>query len=747
VAVNYPARVPLRARLKETREIIRLDIDSMLTSLNPQQRAAVEATEGPVLVLAGAGSGKTRVLTHRIAYLVGACGIPLENILAVTFTNKAAGEMRERVEKILGISTADLWISTFHSACVRILRRDISHLGYSRGFVIYDDADTRSAIRDALKRHGLDSSVSEAKRFQWRIDRWKNDGLDPADAARAATDLDSETAAEIYAIYQRLLVDSNALDFGDLLLRTTELFKRFPDVLAHYQRRWQYVLVDEYQDTNRVQYDLIQQISGQHRNLCVVGDPDQSIYAWRGADIRNIMEFERDNPDVTTVKLEVNYRSTQSILDGASGVVANNLNRRRKNLFTERKGGDLIQIYHARNDRDEADHVVRRILAGTREGSRRGGEFAIFYRTNHQSRLFEEELLKYDMPYIVVGGVRFYDRAEIKDALAYLRLVVNPADAAALRRIINKPARGIGKSTVERAELLSAERSIGLFDAVALVAEGEGGGRVPPKLRIFLDMVRSLQRDVVAWSPADALARVLDQTGYASHLEKEDTPEAAARLENLRELLTAAEDFERVNAAPVDDERSGLERFLDQVALVSDLDAYHERDDCVSLMTAHSAKGLEFPIVFMVGMEEGIFPHAASSRDERGIEEERRLCYVGMTRAMEELTLTCAAERRRFGSTTSAPPSRFLNEIPNAALAKSARVSIDTSPERDYSYDQSAPGDESSISIGLRVRHPVFGMGKVAEVIGSGPGQKLRIQFDRAGLKTVMLRYANLELG
>jgi DNA helicase-2/ATP-dependent DNA helicase PcrA len=719
----------------------------MLTSLNPQQRAAVEATEGPILVLAGAGSGKTRVLTHRIAYLVGACGIPPENILAVTFTNKAAGEMRERVEKILGMSTANLWISTFHSACVRILRRDISHLGYSRGFVIYDEADTRGAIRDALKRHGLDSSVPEAKRFQWRIDRWKNDGLDPADAARAAEDLDSETAAEIYASYQRLLVDSNALDFGDLLLRTTELFKRFPEVLAHYQRRWQYVLVDEYQDTNRVQYELVQQVSGQHRNLCVVGDPDQSIYAWRGADIRNIMEFERDYPDAKTVKLEINYRSTQSILDGASGVVANNVDRRRKNLVTEREGGDLIQLHHARRDRGEADYVVRRILAAVREGSRRGGEFAIFYRTNHQSRLFEEELLKYDMPYVVVGGVRFYDRAEIKDALAYLRLLINPADVAALRRIINRPARGIGKTTIERAEAMSIERSISLLDAVGLIAEGEGGGRVPPKLQSFLDLIRSLRSEVVDWSPADALTHVLDKTGYASHLEKEGTPEADVRLENLRELLAAADDFERANASAVDDERSGLERFLDQVALVSDLDTYHEREDCVSMMTVHSAKGLEFPIVFMVGMEEGIFPHAASARDESGVEEERRLCYVGMTRAMEQLTLTCAAERHRFGSLSSSPPSRFLNEIPNAALAEPARVSIDADPDRDYSYDQSAPADGSSIAIGLRVRHPVFGVGTVAGIIGSGPGQKLRIQFDRAGLKTVMLRYANLELG
>jgi DNA helicase-2/ATP-dependent DNA helicase PcrA len=506
-------------------------------------------------------------------------------------------------------------------------------------------------------------------------------------------------------------------------------------------------LVDEYQDTNHVQYEFVQQVSGQHRNLCVVGDPDQSIYAWRGADIRNIMEFERDYPDAKTVKLEINYRSTQPILEGASGVVANNVDRRRKDLFTERKGGDLIEVHYARTDRAEADYVARRILAAVREGDRRGGEFAIFYRTNHQSRLFEEELLKYDMPYVVVGGVRFYDRAEIKDALAYLRLLINPADAASLRRVINKPARGIGKVTIERGESLSAERNISLFDAVVLVAEGEGGGRIPPKLSSFIELIRSLRDEVAAWPPADALTRVLDKTGYASHLEHEGTPEADARLENLRELLTAAEDFERVNESVADDDRSSLERFLDQVALVSDLDSYHERDDCVSMMTAHSAKGLEYPIVFMVGMEEGIFPHAASSRDENEIEEERRLCYVGMTRAMEKLILTCAAERRRFGSRTTSPPSRFLSEIPNAALVESARASFDTGPELDYSYDQSAPDGAATIEVGLRVRHPVFGFGTVAGVIGSGPGQKLRIQFDRAGLKTVMLRYANLELG
>jgi DNA helicase-2/ATP-dependent DNA helicase PcrA len=428
-------------------------------------------------------------------------------------------------------------------------------------------------------------------------------------------------------------------------------------------------------------------------------------------------------------------------------VVANNAERKIKNLFTEREGGDPIQIFQARNDRVEAEYVVRQILKAVKEDGRKGGDCAIFYRTNFQSRQFEEELLKYNMPYIVVGGTRFYDRAEVKDALAYLRLLINPADAASLRRIINKPARGIGKTTIERAETLASERDIVLIEAVRLIADGAVSMRVPPKLPVFLDRIDSLREEVSGWSPAEALARVLDQTGYTSHLEREDTPEADARLENLRELQTAAEDFERVNAATPDDDRSSLERFLDQVALVSDLDFYQEKADCVSLMTAHTAKGLEYPIVFLVGMEEGIFPHAMSTRDESGIEEERRLCYVGMTRAMEELTLTWAAERNRFGSRSASPPSRFLGEIPGTALAESARHSFDSDPALDYSYDQSASQETATIAVGLRVRHPVFGFGTVAQVIGTGPDQKLRIRFDQAGLKTVMVRFANLDLG
>jgi DNA helicase-2/ATP-dependent DNA helicase PcrA len=726
-----------------------VDAHAVLDGLNPEQRHAVETSEGPLLVLAGAGSGKTRVLTHRIAYLVGVCGIPADGILAVTFTNKAAGEMRERIEKLLGAAARDLQVATFHSTCVRILRRDIEHLGYSRGFVIYDQSDGLGVIKDALSRHGLDPKASDPRRLQWRIDEWKNAAVSPSQAADTVADLDSERAAQIYATYQRLLVDANALDFNDLLVKTTELFDRFPEVLAHYRRRWQYVMVDEYQDTNRVQYRFVQQIAGEHHNLCVVGDPDQSIYAWRGADIRNILDFERDYPGAHVVKLEQNYRSTQPILEGASAVVAKNLDRRAKSLYTEQKGGDPIRVFEAADDREEAQYVVREILSEVRGGERSGGEFAIFYRTNAQSRMFEEELLKYDQPYVVVGGVRFYDRAEVKDALAYLRVLLNPADSVSLRRIVNKPTRGIGKTTVDRAHQHGVASGISLEAALRDVAAGVGGGRPQPKLVQFFAMMDALRDEVLRRNPADAIASVLDRSGYLRALEGEGTPEAEARIENLKELLAAAEDFDRVNAEIEFDEFSELELFLDQVALVSDLDSYDRREDCVSLMTVHTAKGLEYPVVFVVGMEEGIFPHSASMHDERGVEEERRLCYVAMTRAMEKLTLTCASTRLRYGSRSYGVPSRFLAEIPKRVVEGELGRPFrrDSGPTLDYSYAQPEAGGAGDLAPGLIVRHPVFGRGSILSVFGSGPGQKLRIQFERAGMKTIVVRFANLELG
>jgi len=723
--------------------------EQILEGLNEEQRRAVETTEGPLLVLAGAGSGKTRVLTHRLAYLVGGLGIPAESVLAVTFTNKAAGEMRERIEKLLGNAAEGLWVTTFHSACVRILRRDVSHLGLSRGFVIYDEADSLGTVKEALRRHGLDPKAHDPRRIRWKIDEWKNAGRMPADAAAVARDLDEEQVAEIYATYQRLLTDANALDFNDLLLQTVRLFEQFPDVLNWYRKRWQYLLVDEYQDTNRVQYRLLQMLAEEHHNLCVVGDADQSVYGWRGADIRNILDFEKDYPRAAVVKLERNYRSTQPILEGASAVIENNVARRDRRLWTEREGGDLIRLYEAHDERDEAMFVVSQVLGAVKKGDRAFRDFAIFYRTNAQSRVFEDELLKYDVPYTIVGGVRFYERAEVKDALAYLRLMLNPTDAMALRRIVNVPARGIGKTSVDRAASLAAAENLPLLEAFRRMLDRGDGGRSAPKIAAFLQLIDSLAEEVRPLPPADALARILDRTGYTRALERDGSPEAESRIENLRELLTGAEDFEAQNAGDLNDDRGMLDLFLDQVALVSDLDGYDDVNDRVSMMTVHSAKGLEFPAVFLVGLEEGIFPHAVSSRDPDGIEEERRLCYVGMTRAEETLTITFAQERRRFGSKTFGVPSRFLREIPPSVLegeAIDARDPMD-GPSVDYSYAQDDPGEGPQIRPGLRVRHPVFGWGSVLDSRGEGPSTKLRIKFDRVGVKTVMLKFANLDLG
>ena len=735
--------------------------ESIFEGLNPEQRKAVETTEGPLLVLAGAGSGKTRVLTARIAYLIGVCGIPADQILAVTFTNKAAGEMKERVEKLLGPEAGEVAIGTFHSIGVRILRRDIGHLARSRGFVIYDDADSIGVIKEVLKREGLDPKVHEPRRIRWQIDQWKNAGLLPPATAERARDLDEEMISGLYAKYQKALADAEALDFGDLLLLTAELFRKNPRVLEYYQKKYSYVLVDEYQDTNGVQYGIVGQLAATHRNLCVVGDPDQSIYAWRGADLRNILDFEEDYPDAKVIKLEKNYRSTQPILSGASAVISNNLDRKDKSLFTDREGGSPIRFLEAENDREEAQFVVRNMLVANRNEDVPFGHQAILYRTNAQSRVFEEELLKYDVPYTIVGGQRFYDRAEIKDVMSYLRLLVNPRDDQALRRIVNKPTRGIGKTSFEKVESLAAVRGIPVFEAMRIAVETKLAGRASGKMAAFIDMMDSFANLRAGFSLDDLIARVLAETGYLKSLEKEDTPEAEARLDNLRELQASARDFHAANEDELaDDERSELELYLDQVALISDLDSYEDRQDRVSLMTVHSAKGLEFPIVFLVGMEERIFPHASSIRDESGLEEERRLCYVAMTRAMEHLFLTCAAERLRYGDRTYQTPSRFLQEIPDelietlgtASRGARSRAGSGTSARRsegsrfDYSYAQGDGGEAGGVGVGTLVRHPVFGRGEVLAVVGSDLNQKLRIKFERAGVKTVMVRFANLEL-
>ena len=731
--------------------------ETILEGLNPEQKRAVEHTEGPCLVLAGAGSGKTRALTARIAYLVGVCGIPSEAILAVTFTNKAAGEMKERVEKMLGPSGNALAIGTFHSVCVRLLRRDIGQMERSRGFVIYDDADSLGVIKQAFKRAEIDPKVHDPKHVRWRIDQWKNAGVLPAEARDTAADADEEFCARFYGIYQRMLLDSNALDFGDILLLTLELMKRFPRVLEYYQRRWQYILVDEYQDTNRVQYELVKLLGSAHRNVCVVGDPDQSIYAWRGADVRNILDFEEDYPEAAVIRLEQNYRSTQPILSAASAVVANNVERKEKNLFTQREGGDPIRFFEAEDDREEASHVIGRILADRNYEDRVYSNFAILYRTNAQSRAFEEELLKYDIAYTVVGGVRFYERAEIKDAMAYLRLLVNPSDDQALLRIVNKPARGIGKTTMDRVGAWAAEHQVPLLQALSQHAEA-AGGRAGSKIKAFLGIMNQLQEESNSLPLDQMIGRALDRSGYLSALEREETPEAEARRDNLLELMTSARDFVAANEELEDDERSELELFLDQVALISDLDGWADREERVSLMTVHSSKGLEFPVVFLVGMEERIFPHAGSMGDEFGLEEERRLCYVAMTRAMDTLHISHASERRRYGEWSYQTPSRFLDEIPSdvveviserrtrARRPSSSRAKSGSESSFDYSYSQESSGEGDTPRPGLRVRHAVFGVGVIAEVLGDGANQKLKIRFDRVGMKTIMVRFAQLEL-
>jgi DNA helicase-2/ATP-dependent DNA helicase PcrA len=756
-------------------------VEAITAGLNSEQRAAVLHTEGPLLVLAGAGSGKTRMLTHRVAHLIGSGKAQPWEILAVTFTNKAAREMRERVDALLGAAARGAQVATFHSTCVRILRREIGHLGYEPGFAIYDQADSLALAKRVLRALGIDERTHPPRGVRARIDRLKNRGLWPDDLLRDDS-LDARRFARIYQRYQTELRRANALDFGDLLLLAVRLFENHPGVLESYQRRWRYVLVDEYQDTNPVQYRLLRLLVAGHHNLCVVGDEDQSIYRFREADIRNILDFEKDFPGAATVRLERNYRSTQPILDAASAVVANNRERKGKRLVATRGAGRLLCVHQAADERAEAAYVVGELL-GLREQGQRLGDCAIFYRTHAQSRAFEEELLKYNLPYTVVGGTRFYDRAEIKDALAYLRVLRNPHDTESLLRIVNSPPRGIGRATLERLLELAAERDASLWSALQIAREeGLMRGAAAPRVSAFIELLEGLRGLDAAGAVSQRLARVLDATGYVRALEQEATVEAEARLENLKELQAAAEEFELANAAAAATAGAGesgeaprdlLDLFLEQVTLLSEADSLDEREDRAVLMTAHVAKGLEFPAVFVVGLEEAVFPHFAALEDPSAVEEERRLCYVAMTRAQDRLYLTTAALRRLHGATRYNAPSRFLYEIP-AALVQGNWSPSRPAPQRaaarswgdelfepaaarangpragrvvvDYSEAQWGADDLPSFGEGRRVAHPVFGRGTIVEVVGSGLGAKLRIRFERAGMKTLKVKYAQLEL-
>jgi DNA helicase-2/ATP-dependent DNA helicase PcrA len=703
------------------------------TLLNPAQREAVHHGAGPLLVLAGAGSGKTRVLTFRIAALIQAGGIDPSQILAVTFTNKAAGEMRDRLERLLGPPRArQLWIGTFHAVCSRILRRSGAPVGIDSRFVIYDENDQRALMREVIHALDVDDRQFSPAGVLAEIGRAKNDLVDHvAFAARAETRRDG-VIARLYAAYQRRLDECHALDFDDLLVRTVEVFREHSGVLAEYQDRFRHILVDEYQDTNHAQYVLINLLARRHRNLCVVGDDDQAIYRWRGADVRNILEFERDYPEARVVTLEENYRSTKRILAVASAVVHHNPHRHTKTLWTANPEGADVTVFEAFDGYDEARYAGEQIKAHLAAGGR-AQDIAILYRTHAQSRQLEEMFLRAGIPYQIVGGLRLYERQEIKDVLAYLRLAYNPADEASLRRVLNVPRRGIGDGTVRRLEMLARADGIPLMDALRRAGEA---GLTPHLARAvddfcgIVDEIASLAADHPA---RDVLARALDLTGYRRMLEAESTEEAHARLENLDELIAVATEVE---------ERTGdatLEAFLQHLALITDVDTLQEHADRVTLMTLHSAKGLEFPVVVLAGMEEGLFPHARAVEQDGSLEEERRLCYVGMTRARHRLCLTYARQRTTYGSARRNLPSRFLAEIPAELLACAAtpRTALGDWPEEERPVP--------SVAVGDLVRHKTFGIGRVLEVDGEGARAIVTVRFDGVGTKRLALGYAPLE--
>lgn len=725
-----------------------------LSVLNKEQRQAVECLEGPLLVLAGAGSGKTRVLTYRIANLMEQ-GVKPWNILALTFTNKAAGEMRERTEALVGGDPRDLWVSTFHACCVRILRADIDKLGRERNFVIYDADDQAALIGSILKRLGVSDKDVPKRELLAHFSDAKNKSLEPEQHLMDNPYLD-EVVPKVFRAYQKALWDANALDFDDLLCLTLSLFQRNPEVLQKYRRRFQYVLVDEYQDTNLLQYKLIGMLCREHRNICVVGDDDQSIYGWRGADIRNILEFEKDFEGARVIRLEQNYRSTSVILDAANAVIDNNRGRKKKRLWTDKAGGARIELRMAPTERDEAAFVCRKILEGVREG-RGYGDFAVLYRMNAQSRVLESTLINYGIPNKVYGGQRFYERREIKDIMAYLRLIYNPADDVALRRIINVPKRAIGDATV--GELAAAAESRGTY-MLAAAMDGEGlSPRAAQKLRPFADSMAEFIAQCEMTPLSDFTSHMIGTLEYEEFLKTEDKKgEIENRMDNLRELIGNIREIER----DVPEGESALAAFLENVALVSDTDGLDSGAGAVALMTLHSAKGLEFPVVFLCGMEENIFPtsRARNELSQSAMEEERRLCYVGMTRAEEKLYLLHARQRMLFGDYAYNRPSRFLEEVPESLLW---REEPEAKQEKPQHARHGAPAKPAAYAAGFgvkapagavakpveksftphqRVRHAKFGEGTVLEMAGSGSAMTVTIDFGGAGVKKFAAAYA-----
>lgn len=740
---------------------------SIYDRLNPPQREAVAQTEGPVLILAGAGSGKTRVLTHRIAYLMDEVSVNPWNILAITFTNKAAQEMRERVDKLIGFGSESIWVSTFHSACVRILRRHIDNLGYDTNFTIYDTDDQKSLMKDVCRKLNIDTKVYKERSLLAQISHAKDELLTPDDMEmKAAGDYNMKKVASVYREYQAALRKNNALDFDDLIVKTVELFQNCGAVLEYYQERFKYIMVDEYQDTNTAQFKFISLLAQKYQNLCVVGDDDQSIYKFRGANIGNILGFERVFPDARVIRLEQNYRSTRNILNAANQVIANNTERKAKTLWTENEEGSKVHFRQFFNAYEEAEYVAGEISKLKREGLGSYRDCAILYRTNAQSRIFEEKFIAANIPYKLVGGVNFYARKEIKDLLCYLKTIDNARDDLAVQRIINVPKRGIGATTLGRVQDYADNMGISLYEALRVAEEVPSIGRSLSKIEGFVTFIQTLKSKAAVLTVEEILGEVIDSTGYVAELEAEDTEESRARIENIDELISKTAAYQE--AMEEQNQPATLSGFLEEVALVADIDTVDPDQDYVLLMTLHSAKGLEFPRVFMVGMEDGIFPShmTISYGDDGELEEERRLCYVGITRAMKELTLTCAQQRMIRGETQYNKVSRFVREIPRELVdlghtiqeKKPKAEDLIPTPTKYSKMKEILQGrnykprefkvtkvNSLDYEVGDTVRHIKFGVGIVKEIVEGGRDYEVTVEFDKVGVKKMFASFAKLK--
>ncbi|MED1921702.1 DNA helicase PcrA [Bacillus velezensis] len=732
--------------------------NQLLSGLNPVQQEAVKTTDGPLLLMAGAGSGKTRVLTHRIAYLMAEKHVAPWNILAITFTNKAAREMKERVESILGPGADEIWISTFHSMCVRILRRDIDRIGINRNFSILDTADQLSVIKGILKERNIDPKKFDPRSILGSISSAKNELIEPEEFAKSAGGYYDQVTSDVYTDYQKKLLKNQSLDFDDLIMTTIKLFERVPEVLEFYQRKFQYIHVDEYQDTNRAQYLLVKQLAARLENICVVGDSDQSIYRWRGADIANILSFEKDYPSANVILLEQNYRSTKRILQAANEVIKNNSNRKPKNLWTENDEGIKLSYYSGDNEFGEGQFVAGKIYELHSSGRRKLSDIAILYRTNAQSRVIEETLLKSGLNYNIVGGTKFYDRKEIKDILAYLRLVSNPDDDISFTRIVNVPKRGVGATSLEKIASYAAMNGMSMFQAIKQVDFIGISAKAANALDGFGAMIENLTNMQDYLSITELTEEILEKTEYREMLKAEKSIEAQSRLENIDEFLSVSKNFEQKS------EDKSLVAFLTDLALIADIDQLDQKEeesggkDAVTLMTLHAAKGLEFPVVFLMGMEEGVFPHSRSLMEEAEMEEERRLAYVGITRAEEELYLTNAKMRTLFGRTNMNPESRFIREIPGDLLENlnekktprmqpGRKVQPKRGPvSRPVSYANKTGGDSLSWAVGDKAGHKKWGTGTVVSVKGEGESTELDIAFPSpVGVKRLLAAFAPIE--